>query len=206
MTFFHYLNFSIITTHCINNDQHNDLCYEAWSLDLVSTKSFGKCKNPLFEVWTMYKVINVYVQVTSNNNEWNTAILLESRRKRTEKYKPKSIKRKIKVSSLCILLIALNNVNTDRWLKWKMREINEIWTLYLKHYTRTIPIFECLEATAAGKKSHCTSVSQWFNVQSFFANTHFLFYWRIFCILIKMYCLEHFRFASAWLHLCSFSH
>ena len=62
--------------------------------------------------WSINYVINVYAQVTSNNKEWNTAILLESRRKRTEKYKPKPIKRKIKVSSLCILLIALNNVNT----------------------------------------------------------------------------------------------
>ena len=46
----HYPNFSIITNHCIYNDQHNDLCHEAWSLDLVSTKSFGSGKNPLFEI------------------------------------------------------------------------------------------------------------------------------------------------------------
>ena len=47
-------NFSIITNHCIYNDQNNDLWHEARSLDLVSTKSFGSGNNPLFEVWTMY--------------------------------------------------------------------------------------------------------------------------------------------------------
>ena len=40
LIFFHYPDFSIITNHCINNDQHNDLCHEAWSLDLVSTKCY----------------------------------------------------------------------------------------------------------------------------------------------------------------------
>ena len=44
LIFFHYPNFSIITNHCINNDQHNNLCHEAWSLYLVFTKSFGTCE------------------------------------------------------------------------------------------------------------------------------------------------------------------
>ena len=42
VTFVYYPNFSIITNHCINNDQHDDLCHEAKNLDLVSTKSFKK--------------------------------------------------------------------------------------------------------------------------------------------------------------------
>ena len=29
LTLIHYPNFSIITNHCINDDQHNDLCHEA---------------------------------------------------------------------------------------------------------------------------------------------------------------------------------
>ena len=51
---FHKLShyFPIITNHCINNDQHNVLCQEAWNL--VSTKLFATGKNLLFEMWTMY--------------------------------------------------------------------------------------------------------------------------------------------------------
>ena len=44
--FIHYSNFSIITNLCTNNDQHNDLCHVSWSLDFVSTKSFGSGKKP----------------------------------------------------------------------------------------------------------------------------------------------------------------
>ena len=49
---FDFSNFSPSSqsNHCINNDQHNDLCHEGLSLDLASTKSFDSGKNPLFEV------------------------------------------------------------------------------------------------------------------------------------------------------------
>ena len=66
LTFVHYPNILIITYHFINNDQHNGLCHEAWSLDLVSTKSFGTFKKPLFEVWTMYQHPVVFTWVCFN--------------------------------------------------------------------------------------------------------------------------------------------
>lgn len=59
-----------------------------------------------------------------------------------------------------------------------MRGINEIWTLYLKHCTRTIPIFECLEVTAAGKKVIALQLVNDLTCNHFFSNTHFLFLFK----------------------------
>ena len=51
LAFTHYPIVSFISNHCINNDQHNNLCHEVWNLDLIG---IYQVKNPLFEVWIMY--------------------------------------------------------------------------------------------------------------------------------------------------------
>lgn len=66
--------------------------------------------------WSVNYVIDVMCTSRSPKiiiNE-KTHIFLESRRRRKEIYKPKSLKHEIKVSSLCLFLVALNSVHTVR--------------------------------------------------------------------------------------------
>lgn len=131
-------------------------------------------------------------------------ILLQSRNKK-EKYKPESLKHKIKVSSWCKLLVVLICVYTDWWLNWKLRGIIETWTLYLKQCTRKIPIFECLKLQSQVKKLLPFTFVKTFTCKIFFLLNTFWFSLKdILYLKQDDFFLVHFRFASIWLHLCSF--